>query len=151
MPLLESRRQAENSSAGATNSPMRRQSQLSDMAKSAIISSASTSPASDDIPLFDAHDFPHQSSTTMGPPKSVPSRSIGNQLHKENKPVPSQQFLNPTNGIGQALTDTPISTAPTSPQMQVPATLMPRTPSSNISQSSSCQQNRNPQDSCNHT
>ena len=59
----------------------------------------------------------------MGPPKTVPSRSIGAHLYKDNKPAPSQNFLNPTNGIGHALNDTPVSTAPSSPQMSVQNTL----------------------------
>lgn len=118
MPLLEGGRET-NSSAGVASSPVRRQSQLSDIAKSAILSSASISPGSEDIPSFDHHDSLHKPSTLMGPPKTVASRSIGNQLQKENKPAASHHLLTPTNGIGHALTDTPISTAPPSPQMQV--------------------------------
>jgi hypothetical protein len=55
----------------------------------------------------------------MGP-KIVASRNVGSQLQKDNRPPTSHQFLTPTNGIGHALTDTPLSTAPTSPQLQVP-------------------------------
>lgn len=116
MPLLEGGRET-STSAGAPSSPVRRQSQLSDMAKSAIMSSASSSSGSDDTPVFDHHDLFHKTPTTMGPPKTVLSRSIGAQLQKENKAAPAQNFLNPTNGIGHALNDTPVSTAPSSPQM----------------------------------
>ena len=111
MPLPESGREA-NTPACAASSPARRHSQLSDMAKSAIMSSASSSPGSEGIPAFDHHEPFHKPSSIMGPPKTVPSRSIGGQLHKDNKPAPSQSFLSPTNGIGHALNDTPPSTAP---------------------------------------
>ncbi len=124
MPLIEGYREA-SPPAGAVGSPVRRQSQLSDMAKNAIMSGASSSPSSDDIPSFDHNDLAHKPSSTMGPPKTVPTRSIANQLHKENKQAPSQHFLNPTNGIGHALNDTPLSTAPSSPQMQAQAFLTP--------------------------
>ncbi|ERF73219.1 hypothetical protein EPUS_03060 [Endocarpon pusillum Z07020] len=87
------------------------------MAKSAILSSASTSPASDDLPPLDHHDSYQKLSSMMGPPKTIPNRNIGNQPQRENKPIPSQQFLSPTNGIGHALNDTPLSTAPSSPQI----------------------------------
>ena len=147
MPLLGGGRET-SSSAGAPSSPARRQSQLSNMAKSAIISSASSSPSSDDIPSFEHHDLFHKPSTLMGPPKIVTSRSIGNQLHKENKTAPSQQFLNPTNSNGHALNDTPISTAPSSPQMYVSQSLKPARICTNISQSSYHQQDGDAKDSC---
>jgi 6-phosphofructo-2-kinase len=118
MPLLEGTRDA-YPPAGAASTPVRRQSQLSDMAKSAIISSAGSS-GTDDAPSFDHNELSYKPSTLMGPPKPVASRNVVNQLHKESKPAPSQHFLNPAHSIGQALTDTPISTAPSSPQMQVP-------------------------------
>jgi hypothetical protein len=117
MPLLVESRRDVHQSAGAHSSPVRRQSQLSDMAKSVIISSASTSPPPDDIPSPDQHDLSSKPSTLMGPPQTVPARSIANQLAKENKPAHYQQFLNPANGSGHALNDTPLSTAPSSPQM----------------------------------
>jgi hypothetical protein len=129
MPLLEGAREA-NPSAGAASSPVRRQSQLSDMAKNAIMSSASSSPGSDDVPAFGHHESFQKTPALMGPPKTVPSRSIGSRFHKDNKPAPSQHLLNPTNGIGHALNDTPLSTAPSSPQM--PVTVVLRS-SSNIS------------------
>jgi hypothetical protein len=115
MPLLEGGREA-NSFAGAVSSPVRRQSQLSDMAKNAIMSSASSSASSEDGPS-ELHDIPHKPLTPMGPPKTVVSRNLGHQIHKDGKPAPSQHYLTPTNGIGHALNDTPISTAPSSPQM----------------------------------
>lgn len=150
MPLIEGYRDA-SPSAGAFSSPVRRQSQLSDMAKSAIMTSASSSPSSDDIPSFDHPDLPHKSTSMMGPPKTVPTRSIANQLHKENKPPPSQHFLNPTNGIGHALNDTPVSTAPSSPQMQAPQSLNLGRMCADVLQSSTRQQNRDAQDTCHHT
>jgi hypothetical protein len=137
MPLLEGGREA-NTSAGAASSPARRQSQLSDMAKNAILGSASSSSGSDDIPALDHHDLFHKSSAMMGPPKTVPSRSIGAQLHKDNKPAPSQTHLNPTYGIGHALNDTPLSTAPSSPRMQVQHISDVAAVCTNMSQSSKC-------------
>ncbi len=122
MPLLGGGTEP-NPSAGAASSPMRRQSQLSNMAKSVIISSANSSPGFEESSSFDPQDLSHKPSSLMGPPKPVPGRSIVNQFNKETKPAPSQHYLNPTNGIGQALTDTPLSTAPSSPQMQVPTFL----------------------------
>lgn len=135
MPLLESGRNR-SCSAGTTSSPARRQSQLSNMAKSAILSSASTSPGSDDLPTLDRHDSFQKLSTMMGPPKTIPNRNIGNQPQRENKPTPSQQFLNPTNGIGHALNDTPLSTAPSSPQMYGSGGFEPVAICANILQSS---------------
>jgi 6-phosphofructo-2-kinase len=113
------------------------QSQHSSMAKSAIMSSAS-SPA-----LLDLHQnrnkshnhrpAPPQTTTTqknqkdqtkgdkpstlMSPTKTVVGRALGSDLpqHENNKSLkqPSEQ------GVGHALTDTPVSTAPSSPQMYV--------------------------------
>lgn len=140
MPLLEGTRDA-HPSAGAASSPVRRQSQLSDMAKSVIISSAGSS-GTDDAPTSDHNEVSYKAATLMGPPGPVAGRNVVNQLHKETKPAPSQRFLNPTYGIGQALTDTPISTAPSSPQMQVSDSCPPRPDVLNISQPSSGQQNR---------
>lgn len=111
MPLLEGEREAK-SSAGVASSPARRQGQLSDMAKNVIRSSATSSSASDDIPFCDADT--HKPPTSVAPPKIPVSRT---QAQKETKPPTSQQFLNPSNGIGHALNDTPLSTAPGSPQM----------------------------------
>lgn len=103
--------------AGTEPQLLRRQSQLSQMAKSAILSSASSSPSSDDRASFDDHNSFYEASAPMAPPRTVPSRSNINQLHKDNKPSTSQHLLNSTNAVGHALNDTPVSTAPTSPQM----------------------------------
>jgi 6-phosphofructo-2-kinase len=48
----------------------------------------------------------------MPPPKTVVNRALGNDLHSD---VKSSQP--PKGGVGTALTDTPVSTAPPSPQM----------------------------------
>lgn len=52
--------------------------------------------------------------TLMPPPKTVIGRALGSNGHSEVHKAPST-----TNGVGKALTDTPISTAPPSPQMYV--------------------------------
>lgn len=49
----------------------------------------------------------------MPPPKTVIGRALGNDIHSDAH-KPSQA---PKGGVGAALTDTPISTAPPSPQM----------------------------------
>jgi 6-phosphofructo-2-kinase len=49
----------------------------------------------------------------MPPPKTVVGRALGNDLHSDAHRT-SQP---PKGGVGTALTDTPISTAPPSPQM----------------------------------
>lgn len=47
------------------------------------------------------------------PAKTVVGRALGNDLHSDvHKPLQA-----PKGGVGTALTDTPISTAPPSPQM----------------------------------
>lgn len=51
------------------------------------------------------------------PPKTVVGRALGNELHPDaHKPLSAQPSRD---GVGFALTDTPISTAPSSPQMYV--------------------------------
>jgi 6-phosphofructo-2-kinase len=49
----------------------------------------------------------------MPPAKTVVGRALGNDLHSDGHTT-SQA---PKGGVGTALTDTPISTAPPSPQM----------------------------------
>lgn len=49
----------------------------------------------------------------MPPSKTVIGRALGNELHSDGH-KPRQA---PKGGVGTALTDTPISTAPPSPQM----------------------------------
>ncbi|CAI7603446.1 unnamed protein product [Penicillium pancosmium] len=60
----------------------------------------------------------------MPPPKTVVGRALGNDLHSDKT---SQA---PKGGVGTALTDTPISTAPPSPQIQGLSNLS--TPSSRV-------------------
>ncbi|EEA23151.1 6-phosphofructo-2-kinase [Talaromyces marneffei ATCC 18224] len=58
--------------------------------------------------------------STYNPPKTVIGRALGNELHTEaHKPVQltSQRRLS-KDGVGMALSDTPISTAPSSPQIR---------------------------------
>jgi 6-phosphofructo-2-kinase len=53
-------------------------------------------------------------------PKTVVGRALGNELHPDShKAVSGQtpQRRPSKDGVGMALTDTPISTAPSSPQM----------------------------------
>lgn len=47
------------------------------------------------------------------PPKTVVNRALGNDLHSDSH----KSSLPPKGGVGAALTDTPVSTAPPSPQM----------------------------------
>ncbi|PKY02445.1 bifunctional 6-phosphofructo-2-kinase/fructose-2,6-bisphosphate 2-phosphatase [Aspergillus campestris IBT 28561] len=54
-----------------------------------------------------AHD-----SSLMPPSKTVAGRALGNELHSESLKPPSAN-----EGVGIALTDTPVSTAPSSPQI----------------------------------
>lgn len=49
----------------------------------------------------------------MHPPKTVVNRALGNDLHSDSP----KSSLPPKGGVGTALTDTPVSTAPPSPQM----------------------------------
>lgn len=47
------------------------------------------------------------------PPKTVVGRALGNDLHSDAH----KALQAPKGGVGTALSDTPISTAPSSPQM----------------------------------
>lgn len=60
-------------------------------------------------------------STLMPPPKSVIGRALGSNMN--GVPTDKASLLSFSNGVGKALTDTPISTAPPSPQMYVIAPL----------------------------
>ncbi|KAJ5145581.1 uncharacterized protein N7515_000145 [Penicillium bovifimosum] len=51
--------------------------------------------------------------TPRHPPKTVVNRALGNDLHSDSH----KSSLPPKGGVGTALTDTPISTAPPSPQI----------------------------------
>ncbi|KAJ5272821.1 Bifunctional 6-phosphofructo-2-kinase/fructose-2 6-bisphosphate 2-phosphatase [Penicillium angulare] len=98
--------------------------QHSDIARSAIISSA-TSP--DPAALGDQRNMNSRpdgissngngirsgNEGTLMPPKTVVGRALGNDLHSDAHKT-SQA---PKGGVGTALTDTPISTAPPSPQI----------------------------------
>ncbi|KAJ5937179.1 Bifunctional 6-phosphofructo-2-kinase/fructose-2 6-bisphosphate 2-phosphatase [Penicillium verhagenii] len=63
---------------------------------------------------------------TLTPPKTVVGRALGNDLHSDAHKA-SQA---PKGGVGTALTDTPISTAPPSPQIS--GRTHPGTPSSRV-------------------
>lgn len=54
-------------------------------------------------------------STLMPPPKSVIGRALGSNMN--GVPTDKASLLSFSNGVGKALTDTPISTAPPSPQI----------------------------------
>ena len=99
--------------------------QHSNIARSAIMTSA-TSP--DPAALADRKNMnqrpngissngngvgPNKESALLSAPKTVVGRALGNDLHSDVH-KPSQV---PKGGVGTALTDTPISTAPPSPQM----------------------------------
>lgn len=101
--------------------PSQGMAQHSNIARSAIMTSASSP---DPATLGDQRNMNEPngiSSTTsagsgkegslMPPPKTVVGRALGNDLHSEKT---SQA---PKGGVGSTLTDTPISTAPPSPQM----------------------------------
>lgn len=62
-----------------------------------------------------AHPEKEGTGTLMPPSKTVIGRALGNELHSDGH-KPRQA---PKGGVGTALTDTPISTAPPSPQMCV--------------------------------
>lgn len=51
----------------------------------------------------------------MPPPKSLVGRALGNELHSDSH----RGSQVPKDGVGFALTDTPISTAPSSPPLYV--------------------------------
>jgi 6-phosphofructo-2-kinase len=99
--------------------------QHSTIARSAIMTSA-TSPdltslgdqrimnqRSNDISSHGASLGSGKEGALMPPPKTVVGRALGNDLHSDAHRT-SQP---PKGGVGTALTDTPISTAPPSPQM----------------------------------
>ncbi|KAJ5641632.1 hypothetical protein N7490_005632 [Penicillium lividum] len=109
--------------------------QHSDIARSAIMSSATSDPSS----LGDQRNMNHRlngisngSSPGSGKegavmlPKTVVGRALGNDLHSDVHKA-SQA---PKGGVGTALTDTPISTAPPSPQIS--GRTQPGTPSSRV-------------------
>ncbi|PYH42610.1 6-phosphofructo-2-kinase PFK26 [Aspergillus saccharolyticus JOP 1030-1] len=90
-------------------------SQHTDIARSAIMTCASTPEHKRD---GKSTGIPSQSgtgkdATLMPPPKSLVGRALGNELHSSDAHKGSQASKD---GVGFALTDTPVSTAPSSPQ-----------------------------------
>lgn len=95
--------------------------QHSNIARSAIMSNATNPSPSHDTASATSNGIPptgqprpdgaHDSSP-MAPSKTVAGRALGNELHSENLKPPAAN-----EGVGIALTDTPVSTAPSSPQM----------------------------------
>jgi len=113
MPLLEGGTSA--SPPGVGHPPPRRLSvQFSDLARVAIMTSANSSPASEtELPHTD-HDA-HKDSSLMPPTKTGFGRTPNPHVNsmKPFHPLPQQSH----GGVGIALTDTPLPTAPNSPQM----------------------------------
>ncbi|OKL59194.1 hypothetical protein UA08_05877 [Talaromyces atroroseus] len=72
--------------------------------------------------------------STYNPPKTVIGRALGNELHTDaHKPaaqLTSQRRLS-KDGVGMALSDTPVSTAPSSPQIRAQL----HTPTSSVTSS----------------
>ncbi|KAJ6010578.1 6-phosphofructo-2-kinase 1 [Penicillium sp. IBT 35674x] len=112
--------------------------QHSDIARSAIMSSATSDPAapgdqrnmnqrSNGISSKGAGlGSGKEGATLIPPPKTVVGRALGNDLHSDAHKA-SQA---PKGGVGTALTDTPVSTAPPSPQIS--GRTQPGTPSSRV-------------------
>ncbi|KAJ5928068.1 6-phosphofructo-2-kinase 1 [Penicillium verhagenii] len=111
--------------------------QHSDIARSAIMSSATSDPAvlgdqrimnqrPNGISSTGAGLGSGKEGATLTPPKTVVGRALGNDLHSDAHKA-SQA---PKGGVGTALTDTPISTAPPSPQIS--GRTHPGTPSSRV-------------------
>ena len=117
MPLIEAVRPL-GSSTGPGTPPVRRQSQHSEIAKTAIMSNIAAAleepslPPQNTLPLLAE---PQRDSALMPPPKTVANRAIGKDVPTRNLPVPAGT----RDGVGGALTDTPVSTAPNSPQVSV--------------------------------
>ena len=82
--------------------PVRKQSQHSFIAKTAILNHFYPSPSDDSLE--------HESHETMGQNSSPPKAS-------ENTPKPPQTVPKYGGSLGAALTDTPTTTAPNSPKM----------------------------------
>jgi 6-phosphofructo-2-kinase len=96
--------------------------QHSDIARSAIMTSAS-SPERQRNGVTSNGNNNHASPNKLGngkdaslmPPKTIVGRALGNEVHSDSHKGSHVS----KNGVGFALTDTPISTAPPSPQMYV--------------------------------
>jgi len=113
MPLIEAFRPP-GPCTGLGGSPVRRQSQHSEIAKAAImnIAAALEEPSLPSATMMTRPE-PHLDSSLMPPPKSVANRALGKDAPNKNLPVPAAI----KDGVGGALTDTPVSTAPNSPQV----------------------------------
>ena len=116
MPVLAGLR----SSGADDGRRSRRQSSFSDIAKAAMRMNASSSPSSDNISMPDttSTSLSVNNAATPGamapPPKPVPTRK--DSAHQDTSLSSSPQSL--ANGrLGFALNDTPLSTAPSSPNM----------------------------------
>lgn len=84
----------------------------SSIARSAMLTSATTTPQSE-VDGLGSEGKEGRDASLMPPPKTVVQRALGNDLHSD-----SHKFSQPPKGgVGTALTDTPVSTAPPSPQM----------------------------------
>jgi hypothetical protein len=113
MPLLEGGTSAPPPGVGHLP-PRRHSQQFSDLARAAIMSSANSSPGSEtEFPHID-HDS-HKGSNLMPPAKTGFGRAPNPHVNsmKPFHPLPQQSL----GGVGPALTDTPLPTAPNSPQM----------------------------------
>ena len=113
MPLLEGGTSA--SPPGMGHPPPRRLSvQFSDLARVAIMTSANSSPASETELHHIDHEV-HKDSNLMPPAKTGFGRTPNPHVNsmKPFHPLPQQSH----GGVGIALTDTPLPTAPNSPLM----------------------------------
>lgn len=111
------------------NESRNRQSQHSRMAKSAIMSNASHDSdnllhkknnnfLSNNPPQKSQQQNQNQKKSLMHPSsKTVVGRALGSELH-QNENI-HRSLKQSSDGVGTALTDTPVSTAPSSPQMYV--------------------------------
>lgn len=82
--------------------------QYSDLARAAIMTNASTNSSNPELESLVNHGANHP--TLMPPPKTAFGRAPSNL-------APNRQPPHSANAMGQALTDTPAPSAPTSPQM----------------------------------
>ncbi|KAL1858393.1 6-phosphofructo-2-kinase [Paecilomyces lecythidis] len=90
--------------------------QHSSIARSAIVSNAASPDSHDQHPTSNgtSNGIPGKDANSL-PPKSVVGRALGSELHPDAHRAPSSVSKD---GVGKALTDTPIPTAPPSPQIQ---------------------------------
>ncbi|CAG8175229.1 unnamed protein product [Penicillium salamii] len=86
--------------------------QHSNIARSAILTSATSPEQRADQRNMNGGSESGKEGTLM-PPKTVVNRALGNDLHSDSH----KSSQPPKGGVGTALTDTPVSTAPPSPQI----------------------------------